>query len=320
MKTFALIGAAGFVAPRHMKAIRETGNELIAAVDKSDSVGIMDTYFPKASFFTEFERFDRFLEKLKLQLQKIDYLSICSPNYLHDAHIRYGLRYGSDVICEKPLVLNPWNLDALESLEKESGKTVNCILQLRLHPAVLSLKKKIENSPADKIWDVDLSYISTRGNWYYASWKGDESKSGGIATNIGIHLFDMLLWIFGPLKETIVHIKSHDRSSGYLELQKARVRWFLSINQDTLPTYIKERGGNTYRSLIIEGDEFEFSEGFNDLHTLSYLQIMNNLGYRIPDARPAVEITHAIRASKAVGLTVDSHDMAKLPLAKHPFN
>jgi UDP-N-acetyl-2-amino-2-deoxyglucuronate dehydrogenase len=223
MNNFALIGAAGFVAPRHMKAIRETGNDLVAAMDRFDSVGVMDSYFPNADFFVEFERFDRHLEKLKRQGRQVDYVGICSPNYLHDAHIRFGLRYGADVICEKPLVLNPWNIDALQELEKETNNRVNCILQLRLHPAIIALKKKIEEAPKDKIWDLDLTYLTSRGHWYYTSWKGDVEKSGGIATNIGVHFYDMLIWIFGPVQKNVVHIHAHDRAAGFLEHKHARV-------------------------------------------------------------------------------------------------
>ena len=235
MKDFVLIGAAGFIAPRHLKAIKETGNQLVAALDQFDSVGVLDSYFPQASFFVEFERFDRHIEKLKRKGHHIDYVSICSPNYLHDSHIRFGLRNGATVICEKPLVLNPWNVEALSQVQQESGKEVFNILQLRLHPDIIKLKEMVDKADPSKVFDVDLSYITSRGNWYYTSWKGDLAKSGGIATNIGIHFFDMLLWIFGPAKENIIHVHTHDRAAGFLELQKARVRWFLSISADTLP-------------------------------------------------------------------------------------
>ena len=288
MKNFALIGAAGFVAPRHMKAIKETGNDLVAAMDRFDSVGVMDSYFPNADFFVEFERFDRHLEKLKRQGRQVDYVSICSPNYLHDAHIRFGLRYGADVICEKPLVLNPWNIDALQELEKETNNRVNCILQLRLHPAIIALKKKVEEAPKDKIWDLDLTYLTSRGHWYYTSWKGEVEKSGGIATNIGVHFYDMLIWIFGPVQKNTVHIHAHDRAAGFLELKHARVRWFLSINEELLPEYVQKKGGRTYRSLKIEGEEFEFSEGFTDLHTASYQEVLKNNGFGLEEARAAV--------------------------------
>lgn len=320
MKSFALIGAAGFVAPRHMIAIRDTGNELVAAMDKSDSVGIIDSYFPNAAFFVEFERFDRHLEKLKHQGRRVDYVSICSPNYLHDAHIRFGLRYGADVICEKPIVLNPWNIDAIQDIEQETGHRVNCILQLRLHPAVIALKEKVAAAPKDKIWDIDLAYLTSRGNWYYTSWKGEVDKSGGIATNIGVHFYDMLLWIFGGVKKNIVHVNTHDRSAGYLELEKARVRWFLSINYDVLPEAVKAKGGRTYRSLKIEGEEFEFSEGFNDLHTVSYRNILAGNGFSLEDARSAVEVVYDIRNAQSVGLDGDHHELAALPLSRHPFS
>ena len=255
MKNFALIGAAGYIAPRHLKAIKDTGNQLIAALDTFDSVGIMDSYFPDADFFVEFERFDRHIEKLKYeQSVRLDYTSICTPNYLHDAHIRMALRRGSDAICEKPLVLNPWNIDALEKIEKETGKRVWNILQLRVHPSIIALRDKIKNGPKDKIYDVDLTYLTSRGHWYYTSWKGDISKSGGIATNIGVHFYDMLTWIFGEVKENVVHVHTHDRAAGFLQLEKARVRWFLSINYDALPQTVKETGQRTYRSIQVEGE------------------------------------------------------------------
>src|SRR5210317_949833 len=260
MKNFALIGASGYIAPRHMKAIKETGNHLIAALDKFDSVGIIDSYFPDADFFTEFERFDRHISKIQHERgHNLDYVSICTPNHLHDAHIRFALRQGAHAICEKPLVLNPWNIDALSKIEKESGKQIFNILQLRVHPSIIALKEKIEKGPKDKIYDVDLTYLTSRGNWYYASRKGDVSKSGGIATNIGVHFFDMLSWVFGDVKQNIVHVITHDRASGYLEFQQARVRWFLSINYDVLPEEIKAKGQRTYRSITIEGEELEFS-------------------------------------------------------------
>jgi UDP-N-acetyl-2-amino-2-deoxyglucuronate dehydrogenase len=319
MKNFALIGAAGFVAPRHMKAIRETGNDLVAAMDRFDSVGVMDSYFPNADFFVEFERFDRHLEKLKRQGRQVDYVSICSPNYLHDAHIRFGLRYGADVICEKPLVLNPWNIDALQELEKETNNRVNCILQLRLHPAIIALKKKVEEAPKDKIWDLDLTYLTSRGHWYYTSWKGDVEKSGGIATNIGVHFYDMLIWIFGPVQKNIVHIHAHDRAAGFLELKNARVRWFLSINEELLPEYVQKKGGRTYRSLKIEGEEFEFSEGFTDLHTASYQEVLKNNGFGLEEARAAVEVVFDIRNAAPQGLSGEYHELAAQPIAKHPF-
>ena len=295
MKNFALIGAAGFVAPRHMKAIKETGNNLVAALDKHDNVGILDSYFPNAYFFTEFERFDRHLDKLKRKGQNVDYVSICSPNYLHDSHIRFALKHGADAICEKPLVLNPWNVDALEEIERETGKKIYTILQLRLHPAIIALREKIQSGPKDKIYNVDLRYITSRGNWYHVSWKGDQAKSGGIATNIGIHFFDMLIWIFGSVKRNEVKVHEKDHAQGYLELDRARVNWFLSINYDNIPDNVKRSGKRTFRTLTIENEELEFSEGFTDLHTLSYQQILGGSGFGIADARPSIEVVHSIR-------------------------
>jgi len=297
-KNFALIGVAGYIAPRHLQAIKETGNHLLAALDKSDTVGLLDSYFPHADFFTEFERFDRHLDKLKRKGTKIEYVSICSPNYLHDSHIRFALRHGADAICEKPLVLNPWNVDALVEIEKETGKKVNTILQLRLHPSIIALRKKVQEGPPDKIYDVDLRYITSRGNWYQISWKGDVSKSGGIATNIGIHFFDMLLWIFGPVKQVDTKILEKDLASGYIALERARVNWFLSINADHLPETVKKAGKRTYRSLTMEGNEVEFSEGFTDLHTLSYQEILKGKGFGLEDARPSIDLVHAIRNAK----------------------
>jgi len=318
-KKFALIGAAGYIAPRHMQAIRDTNNDLIAALDTNDSVGIMDSYFPNAAFFTEFERFDRHLEKLKRNDNKADYVSICSPNYLHDAHIRFGLRYGADVICEKPIVLNPWNIDALEELEVETGNCIYNILQLRLHPSIIALREKVANSLPGKVFEFDLTYITSRGNWYYTSWKGNGEKSGGIATNIGVHFYDMLQWVFGDVKENIVHVHTHDRAAGYLEFNKAKVRWFLSINEETLPAEVRAAGKRTYRSIDIEGEALEFSDGFTDLHTLSYKDILAGGGFRIGEARTAIDIVHTIRTSTPVGLTGDYHPLVALTQTKHPF-
>lgn len=319
MKNFALIGAAGYVAPRHMQAIKETGNELVAALDKSDSVGVIDSYFPQADFFVEFERFDRHLEKLKRDGTNLDYVSVCSPNYLHDSHIRFGIRQGADVICEKPLVLNPWNLRTLEEISNETGKKIFNILQLRLHPSVIELREKVLNAPKDKIFDVELTYQTSRGNWYYTSWKGDLSKSGGIATNIGVHFYDMLGWIFGDVKDNKVHLHSHDRAAGYLEFAQARVKWFLSINYNTISEDLKAKGARTYRSLKIEGQEFEFSGGFTDLHTRSYEEILKGNGFEIGEAKKAIEIVHNIRHQEPIGLVGDYHPFAGLPVAKHPF-
>lgn len=320
-KYFALVGASGFVAPRHMRAVKDTGNQLVAALDRNDSVGIIDSYFPKAAFFTEFERFDRHLSKLKREGETpIDFLTICSPNYLHDAHIRFGLRLGADIICEKPLVLNPWNIATLRALEEESGRKVYTILQLRLHPSIIALKEEIEQAPPGKIFDVDLTYITSRGNWYYASWKGDMEKSGGIATNIGIHFFDMLCWIFGKLQANIVHLHTHDRAAGYLVFERARVKWFLSINADTLPAHVKEEGGRTFRSITVDGKEIEFSGGFTELHTRSYEAILRGEGFGIDSTQNAIEIAYEIRNAKATGLQEPYHPLAALPLAKHPFH
>lgn len=296
MKNFALIGAAGYIAPRHLKAIKDTNNNLVAALDKFDSVGIMDSYFPNADFFVEFERFDRHIEKLKRQQNiQLDYVSICTPNYLHDSHIRMALRREADAICEKPLVLNPWNVDALEAIEKESGNKINAILQLRLHPSIIALKNKVDSSNKNEKHDVDLTYITSRGNWYHTSWKGEESKSGGIATNIGVHFYDMLSWVFGDIQENIVHLRERNKSAGYLEFKKARVRWFLSIDENYLPKEIKVKEQRTYRSIIVDGEEIEFSGGFTELHTKSYQQILSGNGFSLIDARPSIEIVHSIR-------------------------
>ena len=295
MKNFALIGAGGYIAPRHMKAIKDTGNNLVAALDKNDSVGILDSYFPEADFFTEFERFDRHLEKLKRLGTKIDYVSVCSPNYLHDAHIRFGLRIGADVICEKPIVLNPWNIDALEEIEKETGGRVFTILQLRLHPAIIALKQKIDAAPAGKKYTVDLQYITSRGHWYHTSWKGDITKSGGIATNIGVHFFDMLMWVFGEVKENNVTQHTTTTASGNLELEKATVNWMLSIDVNTLPAEVRVAGKRTFRTLTIDGDAFEFSEGFTELHTQSYHDIMAGKGFPMSESKRAIELVHKIR-------------------------
>ncbi len=320
MKNFAMIGAGGYVAVRHLRAIKETNNNLLVALDKFDSVGIMDSYFPDASFFVEFERFDRHIEKLRHKLNlNLDYVSICTPNYLHDSHIRMALRSGANAICEKPLVLNPWNLDALADIENENGKKVNTILQLRLHPSIIALKEKIDNGPKDKIHDVDLTYLTSRGNWYYTSWKGDVTKSGGIASNIGIHFFDMLSWVFGDLKTNTVHLNKHDRSSGYLEFKKARVRWFLSINYDVLPENIKAKGQRTYRSITVDGKEIEFSDGFFDLHTKSYEEILKGNGFGLNDAKQSIDIVHSIRNAEIKPLIGDYHEFAKLPVENHPF-
>ena len=300
MKNFALIGAAGYIAPRHLQAIRDTGNNLVAALDPFDSVGILDSYFPEADFFTEFERFDRHIDKQRRKGQKVDYVTICSPNYLHDSHIRFAMRHHADAICEKPLVLNPWNLDALTEIEKETGHRVFTILQLRLHPEIQKLKEEVSRS-SNKSYDVKLEYITSRGHWYHHSWKGDESKSGGIATNIGIHFFDMLLWVFGkPTKEPEAVMES-DHASGVLHLERARVKWRLSINPGHLPPAAAAAGKRTFRSLRIEEKEIEFSDGFTDLHTACYRHILEGKGFGIEDARPSVEAVYSLRRKTKAG-------------------
>lgn len=311
MKKFALIGAAGYIAPRHMKAIKETNNSLVAALDRFDSVGIIDSHFPEADFFTELERFDRHLSKIRTNGKGVDYVSICSPNYLHDAHIRLGLRNGANAICEKPLVLNPWNIDALADIEKQTGGKINNILQLRLHPSIIALKKKVEEGSANNIYDIDLSYLTSRGKWYHISWKGDYEKSGGIATNIGIHFYDILTWIFGSVKENVTHLLEEDRAAGFLQLERARVRWFLSVNYDLIPEHIKAIGQRTYRSIKVEGKEIEFSDGFTDLHTHSYEEILAGNGFGLQEAKSSIEIVHEIRNSTPVGLKGEYHPFCK---------
>ena len=319
MANFALVGVAGYVAPRHLKAIKETGNELVGAYDKFDGVGILDSWFPNCSFFTEHEIFDRFCYKQMESGHPLDWLTICTPNYTHDAFIRYGLRLGCNVICEKPLVLNPHNVDALERIEEKSGHKVYNILQLRLHPAVVALKKMVAEGPADKVYDVDLTYITSRGRWYYASWKGDVNKSGGVATNIGVHFYDMLQWVFGEVDQNIVHVKSFDRVAGFLGLKRARVRYFLSINADCLPPEIASSGKRTYRCLSIDGQDYDFSDGFTDLHTESYRRILSGEGFGLSEARPCIDIVSKIRNAVPIGLTGDYHPLASLPLSRHPF-
>ncbi len=312
LKNFALIGAAGYIAPRHMKAIKETGNVLVAALDPFDSVGIIDSFFPHADFFTEPERFDRHLDKLRRKASdKVDYVSICSPNYLHDAHIRLALRNRANAICEKPLVLNPWNLEGLEDIEKESGKRIFNILQLRLHPSIIALKRQIVSQPADKIYDIDLTYITSRGKWYFYSWKGNIAKSGGLVTNIGIHFFDMLSWIFGEVQENKVHLHQGNKSAGFLQLKQARVRWFLSLDRNDLPQKAKGKGLPTYRSITVNEEDIEFSGGFTDLHTESYRQILTGNGFGTKEARNSIEIVHKIRTQKPLGLTGDYHPFLK---------
>ncbi len=304
INNFALIGAAGYIAPRHMQAIKDTGNRLIAAVDPFDSVGVMDRYFYDVDFFTEFERFDRHAEKLRrLDAENhIHYVSICSPNYLHDAHIRFALRVGADAICEKPLVLNPWNVDALVELEKESGKRVYNILQLRVHPSIKALKENVAREPAGKRHKIDLTYITSRGKWYFYSWKGDRKKSGGVATNIGIHFFDMLIWIFGPVKRSEVYYADFEKTGGFLELEKADVRWFLSLDKKDLPQDTVAEGKTTYRSIRVDREEVEFSGGFTDLHTVVYRNILDGRGFGIEDARASINLAYDIRNSNPTGI------------------
>ena len=312
MKTFGIIGVAGFVAPRHLQAIRDTGNTLVAALDKFDSVGIMDSYFPKAQFFTEFEAFDQCLDQLSRSGQQgPDYISICSPNYLHEAHCGYALRRGADAICEKPLALDPSSIDALAELETQNGRRIWNILQSRLHPSIVNLREEVQQGPKDKVYDIDLTYLTSRGNWYFTSWKGEPAKSGGIATNIGIHFFDMLSWIFGPVQQNIVHHHGQDTAAGYLELSQARVRWFLSVNADHLPEHIKAKGQHFFRSIQIDNREVEFSHGFKDLHTVSYEEILKGRGIGIEETRQAIEIVHEIRNKETTRLKEDYHPMAR---------
>jgi len=303
VKNFAIIGVAGYIAPRHLEAIKATGNRLVVAYDPHDSVGILDKYGDDIDFFTEFERFDRYAEKHKrdpMSAKKIDYVSICSPNYLHDAHIRFGLRIGANVICEKPIVLNHWNIDPILELEKESGKKVSTVLQLRLHPAILALKEKIQNEPLDHKYDIRLTYITPRGNWYYNSWKGDMNKSGGVATNIGIHFFDMLIWIFGDVANQEVYAHDDKKAAGYIELKRASVKWFLSIDKEDMPHGRKEKGG-AFRSITVDGQEINFSEGFTDLHIRVYEKILAGEGFGLNDARASIQLAHDIRTAPVIG-------------------
>lgn len=307
---FALIGAAGYVAPRHMKAIKAIGGDLKVAFDPNDSVGVIDSHFPEASFFVEFERFDRHIDKLRRRGEKIDYVSICSPNYLHDAHCRFALRAGADVICEKPLVLNPWNINALAEIERETGHRISTILQLRLHPAIRALKEKIAASGRND-FAVDLSYITSRGRWYHISWKGDEEKSGGIATNIGVHLFDMLTYVFGPAQKNVVHLRGAERAAGYLECGRAKIRWFLSVDRNDLPADAVAQNKTTFRSITVDGEEIEFSDGFTDLHTRSYEEILAGRGFRLPDVRASVEIVSQFRSGAIEPAGGDLHPAAR---------
>jgi UDP-N-acetyl-2-amino-2-deoxyglucuronate dehydrogenase len=317
MKNFALIGAAGYIAPRHMKAINETGNKLIAAYDPNDSVGIIDSHFPEAHFFTEFERFDRHVDKLHRKGDvKIDYMSICSPNYLHDSHMRFALRSGADAICEKPLVLSPWNIDGLLEIEQATGKNIYTILQLRVHPAILALRESLQQEQASSgKHEVDLAYVTSRGRWYLQSWKADEDKSGGIATNIGVHFFDMLYFLFGDLQYNIVHHVSATKAGGYLEYERARVRWFLSIDESDVPDQLRSNGQRTYRSITMDGQELEFSEGFVNLHTKSYEEILAGRGYGPEANRTAITAVSYIREARPSGLVGDYHPALRKALA-----
>ena len=302
VRNFSITGVGGYVAPRHLKAIKDTGNLLVAALDPHDAVGVLDQYFDEVAYFKEFERFDRHAEKLRRlgEEKRIHYVSICSPNYLHDAHVRFALRIGADAICEKPLVLNPWNLDALAELEHESGRRIYTILQLRLHPAIAMLKEKISQAPSGQHYDIDLTYITSRGNWYFTSWKGDVSKSGGVATNIGVHFFDMLMWIFGAVKYHELHLSNERKMAGFMELEKASVRWFLSIDRNDLDENARTCGKTTSRSITVDGEELEFSVGFTDLHTSLYRAILGGKGFGIDDARSSINLVHELRNAKPV--------------------
>lgn len=313
MKNFALIGAAGYIAPRHMQAIKATGNDLVAALDTNDSVGVIDSHFPDADFFTEFERFDRQIDKLRRanEGRKIDYMSICSPNYLHDSHMRFAMRSGADAICEKPLVLNPWNIDGLLDIERDTGHKVNTILQLRVHPSITSLREKVQSQKKDTKYEVDLTYITSRGRWYLQSWKGDIKKSGGIATNIGVHFFDMLHFIFGELQANVVHHSSDTKAAGFLEYENARVRWFLSVNYDDVPDAQRRLGQRTYRSITVDGEEIEFSGGFTDLHNRSYEEILAGRGFGLEENRTAIMTVSTIRNADLSPLRGDYHPFLK---------
>ncbi|QNK03903.1 Gfo/Idh/MocA family oxidoreductase [Dyella telluris] len=309
MKNFALIGAAGYIAPRHMQAIKATGNMLLAAFDPNDSVGIIDSHFPNADFFTEFERFDRHVDMRRRARNggQIDYVAICSPNYLHDSHMRFALRSGAHAICEKPVVLNPWNIDGLEEIEQETGRKINTILQLRLHPAIIALRDKVARERRSTKYEVELAYVTSRGHWYLQSWKGDQKKSGGIATNIGVHFFDMLHHIFGKLQSNVVHLSNDTKAAGYLEYEHARVRWFLSVDVEDVPAALRDTGLRTYRSITVDGDEIEFSGGFTDLHDRSYVEILAGRGFGLEECRTAIETVAAIRGGKPMSRDVDSH-------------
>lgn len=307
MTTYALIGASGYIAPRHMKAIRDTGGDLVVAYDPNDSVGILDSHFPDAHFFTEFERFDRHVDKLRRRGERLDYVSIASPNYLHDAHCRFALRSGADVICEKPLVLNPWNIDGLAEIERDMGKRIYSILQLRLHPAIIALRDKFRNST--KKHTVELTYCTSRGRWYHASWKGDDSKSGGVATNIGVHFFDMLSFVFGKVQNNVAHLRTPERAAGFIECERANVSWFLSVDRNDLPASVQGKK-TTYRSITVDGEEVEFSEGFTDLHTRSYEEVLAGNGFGLLEVRPSIEIVSAFRTQSIAPRSGSVHPFA----------
>lgn len=315
MKNFSLIGAAGYVAPRHMRAIKDTGNTLVSALDPHDTVGVLDSYFPDARFFIEFERYDRHVDLMKRKGQTLDYIAIVSPNYLHDSHVRFALRVGADAICEKPLVINPWNIEGLKTIEKETGRRIYTVLQLRLHPTISELKAKITDrirALPEIIFHVDLTYITSRGPWYFISWKGDEKKSGGIVVNIGIHFFDMLIWLFGDIKSCQTNVLKDDVACGVLQFANASVRWFLSVNSNYLPETAKQKGMRTFRSIMIDGAEIEFSDGFTDLHTETYRHILRGNGFKLDDALPSIALVHTIRTSPVRGLSGEYHPFAKV--------
>ena len=306
MKNFALIGSAGFIAERHMRAIKETGNQLLAATDQFDVMGRMDSFFPEAEFFLDFNTFEQYITE-----HPIDYTSICSPNFLHAAHIQTALHAGTDVICEKPLVLFPSELEAIEKAQEQSGKTVYNVLQLRLHPTITALREKIQHGPANHVYDIDLTYITSRGKWYYESWKGDKDRSGGVATNIGIHFFDMLSWIFGEVESSVVHAYEADKAAGFLQLKNARVRWYLSLDCQDIPAEAQQKGMRTYRSITLEGEEIEFSDGFTNLHTATYQHILDGKGFTSDVAKACILLTHEIRNARVAGLTGDYHPFLK---------
>lgn len=312
-KNFAVIGVGGYIVPRHLKAIRDTGNRLVAAVDPKDSVGILDQFSYDVKFFTEIERFDRHLEKLRRgpDEERVHYVSVCSPNYLHDAHCRLAMRVGADVICEKPLVINPWNLEALEEIEAETQRKINTVLQLRVHPELLKLKERLTKEGISRRHEVILSYITSRGNWYHVSWKGQIEKSGGVATNIGIHFFDLLVWLFGPVGGTRLYHADEKRMSGYIELERADVRWFLSVDHHDLPENTQKANKTTFRSITVDGQEVEFSEGFTDLHTRVYEKTLAGDGFGIADARPSIDLTYRIRQTPISPLDSLAHPFLK---------